>query len=255
MKTSAQQQFSKNPEQYRDEPLFSSGKDLDAMVSCRSLNGDETLLDIGTGAGHTAIAFSPFVKHCTGIDITKKMVQTAAQFAEQKKAENVVFQQSDAAQLDFADESFDIVTCRYAAHHFPEIVRSMQEIARVLKQGGSFLLIDHCAPENEALDRFINRLNQLRDPSHVREYSESEWQKLFEENGLDFAVRERWNLPIDYESWLRRGAVPEQRKAAIQAHLSEASQSCRDMFNIVHDENGHPVSFCLKAVLIAGVKA
>ncbi|WP_240486298.1 class I SAM-dependent methyltransferase [Bacillus haynesii] len=73
MKTSAQQQFSKNPEQYRDEPLFSSGKDLDAMVSCRSLNGDETLLDIGTGAGHTAIAFSPFVKHCTGIDITEKI--------------------------------------------------------------------------------------------------------------------------------------------------------------------------------------
>ncbi len=108
------------------------------MVSCRNLNGGETLLDIGTGAGHTAIAFSTFVKHCTGIDITEKMVQTAAQFAKQKNAENVVFLQGDAAQLDFADESFNIVTCRYAAHHFPEISRAMQEIACVLKKAAPF---------------------------------------------------------------------------------------------------------------------
>ncbi|ASB87104.1 putative methyltransferase YcgJ [Bacillus sonorensis] len=93
MKTSAQKQFAKNPDRYRDEPLFSAGKDLEFMVNSVSLQGDEVLLDVGSGAGHTAIAFSPFVKHCTGVDITEEMVQTAALFAKEKNAFRVSFLQ------------------------------------------------------------------------------------------------------------------------------------------------------------------
>ncbi|MFN2744518.1 MULTISPECIES: class I SAM-dependent methyltransferase [Bacillus] len=254
MKTSAQQQFSKNPDQYRDEPIFSAGKDLDVMIDSTVLQGNETLLDVGTGAGHTAIAFSPFVKQCTGIDVTEEMVKTAALFAKEKNARNVTFLQGDAENLDFPDASFDIVTCRFAAHHFPDIRRAMTEIARVLKPGGSFILVDHHAPENKALDKFINRLNQMRDPSHVREYSLAEWNKWFEEHGLDYMEQGKWNIPIEYDSWIDRGAVPEEKRPDIAAHLTGSSQACRDKFQIVLDENGRPLSFCLKGILILGKK-
>ncbi|MGN9866834.1 class I SAM-dependent methyltransferase [Bacillus swezeyi] len=254
MKTSAQKQFSKNPDQYRDEPLFSAGKDLEAMVNSVSLKGDEALLDVGTGAGHTALAFSPFVKHCTGIDITEEMVKTAALFAKEKKARHVRFLQGNAEKLDFDDASFDIVTCRFAAHHFSNVRRAMTEIARVLKPGGIFILVDHYAPEDKALDQFINRLNQMRDPSHVREYALAEWNSLFEENELDYIEKQKWNIPIEYENWIRRGAVPEERKSKMIAHLAEASRTCRDEFEIVHGENGHPLSFKLKGILISGRK-
>lgn len=254
MKTSAQKQFSKNAEQYRDEPLFSAGHDLEAMVKSVPLAGDEALLDVGAGVGHTAIAFSPFVKQCTGIDVTEEMVKTAALYAKEKNACNVTFLQGDAEKLDFPDASFDIVTCRFAAHHFPDISRAMSEIARVLKPGGSFILVDHHAPEDKALDQFINLLNQMRDPSHVREYSLAEWNKWFEENGLDYTEQGRWNIPIEYDNWIHRGAVPEEKRPAIAAHLTGSSQACRDEFQIVLAENGRPLSFCLKGVLILGKK-
>ncbi|EME73412.1 class I SAM-dependent methyltransferase [Bacillus sonorensis] len=254
MKTSAQKQFAKNPDRYRDEPLFSAGKDLEFMVNSVSLQGDEVLLDVGSGAGHTAIAFSPFVKHCTGVDITEEMVQTAALFAKEKNAFRVSFLQGDAEKLDFPDASFDIVTCRFAAHHFPDIRRAVAEIARVLKSGGSFILVDHYAPEDKALDQFINQLNQMRDPSHVREYSLAEWNEWFEENGLDYIEKQKWNIPIDFENWIRRGAVPEEKRPDIIAHLTGSSPACRDEFEIVQNDKGEPVSFKLKGILIVGRK-
>lgn len=94
---------------------------------------------------------------------------------------------------------------------FPDIRRAVAEIARVLKSGGSFILVDHYAPEDKALDQFINQLNQMRDPSHVREYSLAEWNEWFEENGLDYIEKQKWNIPIDFENWIRRGAVPEEK--------------------------------------------
>lgn len=88
---------------------------------------------------------------------------------KKKEPENVRFQQGTAESLPFPDDSFDIITCRYAAHHFSDVRKAVREVARVLKQDGRFLLVDHYAPEDPVLDEFVNHLNRLRDPSHVRE--------------------------------------------------------------------------------------
>jgi ubiquinone/menaquinone biosynthesis C-methylase UbiE len=64
-----------------------------------------------------------------------------------------------------------VITCRLAAHHFSHIAKAMQEITRVLKPNGVFLLVDHYAPEDKSLDDFINQVDQTRDPSHLKEYT------------------------------------------------------------------------------------
>lgn len=181
---SSQEQFSKNAEKYRDEPLFSEGEDLRRMVKSVSLSGTERLLDIGTGAGHTTLAFAPHVEMCVGIDLTEKMVRVASEMAVNRSVSNVQFQVGDAENLPFEEASFDLVTCRFAAHHFPDLKKAVGEIARVLKPGGIFLLVDHYAPEETELDVFVNQLNRLRDPSHVRESSLSEWRDLLTQHGL-----------------------------------------------------------------------
>ncbi|MBG9769838.1 class I SAM-dependent methyltransferase [Bacillus vallismortis] len=246
--------FSKNAEMYRDEKVFAEGEDLGLMMKTAECRADDRVLDIGAGAGHTALAFSPYVQECVGIDATKEMVEVASSFAQEKGAGNVLFQQGTAESLPFPDESFDIITCRYAAHHFSDIRKAVSEVARVLKKDGRFLLVDHYAPEDLVLDEFVNHLNRLRDPSHVRESSLSEWQSMFTAHQLGYQEVQKWNLPIQYESWIQRGGTPADREKQIIAHLHDISDDVRDMFCIKWNQNGHPDSFCLKAIFIQGVK-
>jgi ubiquinone/menaquinone biosynthesis C-methylase UbiE len=253
-KTLIQNQFSKNPEKYRDEKLFAAGGDLAAMIQSVTLTGNEKVLDIGTGAGHTALTFSPFVGQCVGIDITEEMVQVATDYAKERRAQNVSFQQGDAENLPFQDSAFDIITCRFAAHHFPNVQNALQEISRVLKIGGHFLLVDHYAPEDLALDRFVNTLNKMRDPSQVRETSLSEWQAMFAENSLIYEEIAAWDLPIDFAGWIERAGTPADVQQKIVTVLQNASPLCQETFQIALDEQQYPDSFCLKAALLHGIK-
>ncbi|MCY8492842.1 class I SAM-dependent methyltransferase [Bacillus inaquosorum] len=246
--------FSINAEMYRDEKVFAEGEDLGLMIKTAECRAEQRMLDIGAGAGHTALAFSPYVQKCIGVDATKEMVEVASSFAQEKGAGNVRFQQGMAESLPFPDDSFDIITCRYAAHHFSDVRKAVSEVARVLKKNGRFLLVDHYAPEDPVLDEFVNHLNQLRDPSHVREGSLSEWQSIFIANQLSYQDIQKWNLPIQYESWIKRGGTPADREKQIISHLHQASEEARDTFSIKLKQNGQPDSFCLKAILIQGVK-
>lgn len=141
-----------------------------------------------------------------------------------------------------------------ATHHFSDVRKAVSEVARVLKQDGRFLLVDHYAPEDPILDEFINHLNRLRDPSHVRESSLSEWQAMFSANQLAYQDIQKWNLPIQYDSWIKRGGTPADREKQIIAHLNHASDEARDTFCITLNQNGQSISFCLKAILIQGIK-
>lgn len=164
-------QFNKNADDYRDEPLFAEGEDLKWMLGSGALSGTEELLDVGCGAGHAAMAFAPFVRRCVGIDVTAAMVRAATALAAGKGLKNVDFLVGAAEELPLPSGGFDLVTCRFAAHHFENIRAALSQVARVLRPGGAFLLVDHYAPEDQVLDAFINELDRTRDPSHVREYN------------------------------------------------------------------------------------
>ncbi|MCH5585159.1 class I SAM-dependent methyltransferase [Shimazuella sp. AN120528] len=252
--TSASEQFAKNPEQYRDNKIFAAGKDLEKMKHAVKIPRIQTLLDIGAAAGHTAIAFADIAEQCVGIDVTPEMVKVANQFAKDKGVENVHFQVGDVESLPFEDETFCVVTCRFAAHHFPQIEKAMKEISRVLKPGGVFLLVDHYAPDNQELDRFINEINQTRDPSQVREYSLSEWKELIQKNELTYEEIAKWDLPLQYDNWVSRSSTPEAAKEKLQHLFQSASPLAKDTFSITYKMDGSIDTFCLKSILVRGAK-
>lgn len=253
-KVSVQQQFSKNAEKYRDEPLHAEGEDLRHMVQSVSLKGSEKVLDIATGAGHTALAFAPHVSECYGIDLTKEMIQVASKLASDREVSNVQFQIGDAEQLPFPDASFDIITCRFAAHHFRNVEKAVSEISRVLKPGGTFLLVDHYAPADSELDQFVNHVNRRRDPSHVRESSLSEWESFFAKYSLSYREILKWDLPLEFQNWVERSNTPFEVQQELIEFMRAASPICKETFHVEFSKNGNPRSFCLKAVLLHGVK-
>ena len=147
IKKDVQQQFGKSAASYVSSPIHKDGKDLLKMVEMATVTGEEHLLDIATGGGHTANAFAPLVKKVTAIDLTAEMLEAAENFIKGNGHQNVEFVQGDAEKLPFSDESFDIVTCRIAPHHFPNVDIFIKEVHRVLKPQGQFLLDDNVVPE------------------------------------------------------------------------------------------------------------
>lgn len=250
-----QRQFGRSAAAYRDAPLFFAGTDLVWMVEAAQLKGTESLLDLGSGAGHSTLAFSRLVKNCVGLDVTAEMVQVATALAVEKGFTNVEFVQGDVEVLPFPSHTFEVVTCRFAAHHFWDVEKSMAEIARVLKPGGKFLLIDHYAPQDWELDYFVNTLDRTRDPSHVREYTLTQWESYFTGHQLSFKQHKLWDLKLDFVDWVQRAKTPPDKQAELAVLLQSATPEGKETFQIELNSEGQPQSFCLKCVLLVGAKS
>jgi SAM-dependent methyltransferase len=126
-------------------------------------------LDIATGAGHTAFAFAPYVARVTASDLTPEMLIVAEKLAMEKGLTNVDFKEADAEHLPFDEATFDLVTCRIAPHHFPDIVQFLRECARILKPGGVLAVVDNIVPgdQDETVREFYRLLDAGTPPFHL----------------------------------------------------------------------------------------
>jgi SAM-dependent methyltransferase len=230
---------------YTTSPLHAQGADLARMVEEAGLPPGARVLDIGTGTGHTGLAFATAGARVVGLDLTPAMLAQALALAAERGAqfEGVL---GYAEQLPFADASFDAVACRYCAHHFLDIPAAIHEIRRVLRSGGVVVFVDHVAPEDDAADAFVNRLDWLRDPSHRRQPRLSEYHAWFAAAGLTIDLIERWPLRIDLDDWFARARTAPEREAEARALLTGAPTELRKTFLV--DDGG----FSLHSVLLRG---
>lgn len=244
IKNLVQEQFGAAAQGYVASAGHARGGDLGRLVELARPRGDERVLDIATGGGHTALAFAPHVREVVASDLTPRMLAAAEAFIRGQGVTNVLFELADAEELPFADASFDIVTARIAPHHFPNPHRFVHQVARVLRPGGLFLLDDNMAPEDAELDAFMNRFEQWRDPSHVRAYTSSEWCRWMADAGLtvehvDPLARKRY----EFADWTTRMRMPDAERDALDAWLLAAPPRCAEFFEIAV-EDGRVRSLC-----------
>ena len=140
------------------------------------------MLDVACGPGLVVAAFARVVRHATGIDITPAMLERARAHAAQLGLTNVSWRQGDALPLPWPDASFSIVTSRFAFHHFLDPLAVLREMTRVATPGGRVVVVDS-TPEARRADAF-NRMERLRDPSHVRSLPVDEHRELYAAVGL-----------------------------------------------------------------------
>jgi len=189
------------------------------------------VLDIGTGTGHTALAFAPFVREVVGLDLTEEMLDEAHKLARERRIDNVTFQVADVHRLPRAlDRSFDLVTCRRAAHHFRDIDWALAGMKRTIRPGGMLLIDDRSAPEDDWVDETMHRLDCLHDASHVRQYRPSRWCALLGEAGFSVERVELYTRHRPVTSLTDR--VSPENVAEIRAILDGLSSEQRSKLRL-----------------------
>lgn len=253
IKKAVTDQFSKGANAYVTSTIHKDGKDLQQMLAMATFSGDEVVLDIATGGGHTANAFAPFVKKVIAADITPEMLAAAEKFIKGNGHKNVEFKIGDAENLPFSDQSFDMVTCRIAPHHFPNVNQFVSEVYRVLKPNGQFLLDDNVVPEDDELDHFYNTVEKKRDYSHFRAWKKTEWIRMLEMSGFEIDEWHRFVKTFQFETWCNNMKLPETERVQLSKYMISAAQPIKDKFKIVN-ENERVISFQGEAIVVKAVK-
>jgi SAM-dependent methyltransferase len=189
--------WSDRAELYRESEAHREGADLELLVEWAA--GARTALDVATGGGHVARRLREAGLQVVSCDPAPGMQPDVICRAE---------------DLPFADESFDVVCCRVAPHHFEDVRAAVVEMARV--SSDRVLVAD-----NLFAGERVEEAERLRDPTHVRCYSEEEWRELFEDAGLTITAVERMAKEIELEPWLARAGCMGDEARRVEELLSD----------------------------------
>jgi SAM-dependent methyltransferase len=189
--------WSARAEAYREAPEHREGEDLDLIVSWAE--GSRTALDVATGGGHVA----------------RRLREAGLQVVSADPAPGM---QADvicrAEHLPFADGAFDFVVSRIAPHHFEDIATALTEMARV---SNDLVVIEDTLYVSEQ----VEEAEKLRDPTHIRSYSEPEWRALLEDVDLEVEQVELIEKRHALEAWLDRSGTPAEDKTRVKELLAD----------------------------------
>lgn len=219
-KTAVQEQFGKTAAHYLTSKPHAKGKSLERLVELTSPQKDWRVLDVATGGGHVAYTFAPHVARVWATDITQEMLDMVKAEAAKRGLDNLRTTYAKAEALPFEDESFDLVTCRIAPHHFDSIPEFLAEVRRVLKAEGLFALVDNVVPAGTVGD-YVNAFERLRDPSHLRAWTMDEWRHALNIARLQTTHDEQIYKTMEFKSWAARYDATMQ--ALLRAMLTEVT--------------------------------
>lgn len=239
----ALEQFGPAAAEYAASAYHAAGPDLQPMLEAGEMSGQERVLDIGCGPGHTALLFATRAKQAVALDPARAMLDQARALANERRLDNLSFECASAEAIPFPDDSFDRVTSRQSAHHYLDLRAALREVARVLRPEGRFVLIDTFAHEEASFDEFLNRIELLRDPSHVRDYRVSEWREMFAEVGFSLRDLQHWDIPLEFEDWVKRSRTADREVAELRRRFEDATPETRARFHIRGCDWSVPVGF------------
>jgi ubiquinone/menaquinone biosynthesis C-methylase UbiE len=202
-KTLVQEQFGKTAASYLTSTPHALGKSLQRLVDLTKPQKNWRALDVATGGGHVAYTFAPHVERMWATDITQEMLDMVKGEAAKRGLANLRTTYAKAEALPFEDETFDLVTCRIAPHHFDSIAEFLGEVNRVLKSDGTVAIVDNVVPEGKVGD-YVNAFERFRDPSHLRAWPMREWRDAFGKAGFKVTHEEQIFKQMEFKSWAAR---------------------------------------------------
>lgn len=246
------EEFATQAETLSVATAFTDADVLDRIRAAIGPTDTMGILDVGCGPGILAAALAQEVREVVAFDLTPEMLAKARQRCQEAGLQNVRFELGRAEALPFSAETFDVVVTRATLHHFPDPQQVVREMVRVVRPHGKLVLADVVSSENPEEAALHNGLEILRDPSHVRMLSASELQKLIEAVDLRVAATSTWEMPRDFEEWIRITNAPERAAPLFTIMLTLAKAGLHAGIDLGFD--GKTVVFKHRWLLITAEK-
>jgi SAM-dependent methyltransferase len=228
-------QFGPRASAYVASAVHAQGEDLDELKAFAAAHRFGRVLDLGCGGGHVGFTMAPHAGEVIAYDLSEAMLAAVAGEAASRGISNLSTRQGKAESLPFDDASFDFVATRYSTHHWQDVPAALKEVHRVLKPGASLMVMDAVAPDSVLCDTFLQTIEMLRDPSHVRDYSVSEWIEMLKAAGFVPEKPKRRRVRLDYAGWIARMQTPKVQADAIRALMDQMPVAVRAHFAIEPD--------------------
>ena len=184
---------------YRESKTHAEGADLDLVVEWCAPEIGRKVLDVATGGGHVARRLREQGCEVVTTDRSPGMKPDVVSRAE---------------DLPFADGSFDCVVSRIAPHHFADVRKGVEEMARV---SNDVVVIEDTLFSSDRHEK----AEKLRDPTHVRNYTEAEWVDFLTGAGLEVEQRQLHEKVHPLEDWLTRTGCEGEEAGRVKELLAD----------------------------------
>ncbi|HWL34955.1 MAG TPA: class I SAM-dependent methyltransferase [Frankiaceae bacterium] len=227
---------------YTTSASHAGGDDL-AWFSARAASlAPGVALDVACGGGFSTRALAAAGHRVVATDLTYESVVAARGATEAP----VMWAQGAAERLPVATASVGIAACRIAPHHFADIAAFVDEVARVLAPGGTFLLVDTTVPLDEDLARWLDDVERRRDPSHERSWPPSRWRAVVSGAGLRVEETQLFRKRHEIEPWLARAGCTGERADEVRGLFASAPPAVKEAY-LVDDVSYTDTKVCLRA--------
>jgi ubiquinone/menaquinone biosynthesis C-methylase UbiE len=209
---------------------------LDALVRMANLQGNETVVDIGTGSQTVLKSIAPHVPngHLIGFDISPEMLHCGT-----PNPQNRLFV-ADTLRIPLANNSADLVTARMVFHHLPNIPETLMEVHRILKPSGRFLIGEYVAvdPEVQYFEKQVFNIKEagrhLWTGPQMAELITQSWDHGQSKAKLDYGVMPKYSV----KDWMGKSGLPETTQQAIlNLYLNAPSTIVKKMNIQITPEN------------------
>lgn len=228
-------QFGPQAAAYVASAVHAQGEDLRQLAGLVTGKGYQTILDLGCGGGHVAFTVAPHVGQVTACDLSPDMLAAVAAEAERRGLANIGTRVGRADAVPADDAAFCAVVSRYSAHHWPDLAACLREARRVVKPAGIAIFMDVVTPGQALLDTFLQSVELLRDPSHVRNYAVAEWRAALAGAGFRVTGVTQRRLRLEFGSWIARMNPPHSHVAAIRSLQGRMADAVTAHFAIEAD--------------------
>jgi ubiquinone/menaquinone biosynthesis C-methylase UbiE len=247
-----QDQFTQQAELFANAPSLHDAAALDALVQAAAPRRDDTSLDVACGPGTVVAAFASHLRHATGLDATDAMLEQARKLAAGRGLANVSWQSGDVYALPFGAGAFDIVSCRFAFHHFEDPKRAFAEMVRVCRPGGRIVLCDAVVSDDRTKASAFNAMECLRDPSTVEFRTLAFLTDLFGEASLPMPEQTFYQVPVELESLLKVSFPAGDDREAVRALIRDSIDG--DKMGVNARREGDKIRFEYAAAILVATR-
>ena len=206
---------------------------IDQMISATiGINRHNWSIDLCPDTESTVFTLAGISNRVIASGLSEPMFHRIRRLEQERNIDNLHLSQNAAEALPFTDQSVDLVSSSASAHHFRDFEKVLHEVHRVLKIGGSLLMADSVAPEQDDIASWMNNIERRRDFSHIESRKISAITKILNDSGFRVTNDDYQRNYLRFNEWTAHTNVEREEVETLRRDFLEAPDATREAFQV-----------------------